>query len=240
LEFIFEGFLYFFITFYFGWIAKEWRYVQIPCVLSGVLGVLFLLFSPESPRFLVSTKRYDEARTSLNKIAKINGMGLGVADHFVFPKEQAAGNLYLEMVADEANKDDKVHGLESTKLRDLCKNPRTRSNLCFSAVIWCALIVNYYIVAFYLKYFPGNIFANSFTMAGSDIFSYMIAGIVLKKFGLTKSIICSLLTAALGASLYLFLFMKVSLIPLFIVLCRVGNSMLLNIVYVTNSTLFPT
>ena len=77
-------------------------------------------------------------------------------------------------------------------------------------------------------------------MAASDIFSYMIAGVVLKKFGLTKSIILSLLTAALGATLYLFLFMKVSLIPVFIVLCRVGNSMLLNIVYVTNSTLFPT
>ena len=77
-------------------------------------------------------------------------------------------------------------------------------------------------------------------MAASDIFSYMIAGVVLKKFGLTKSIILSLLTAALGATLDLFLFMKVSLIPVFIVLCRVGNSMLLNIVYVTNSTLFPT
>jgi MFS family permease len=100
--------------------------------------------------------------------------------------------------------------------------------------------VNYYILAFYLKYFPGNIFWNSFTMAFSDICSYLLAGYVLKKVGLTKSIISSLLTAALGSILYLFFFSSVSVIPLFIILCRVGNSMLLNIVYVTNSTLFPT
>ena len=125
-------------------------------------------------------------------------------------------------------------------MRDLCANPRTRSNLIFSAFIWCALIVNYYILAFYLKYFPGNIYWNSFTMAFSDICSYLLAGVVLKKVGLIKSIITSLLTAAFGASLYLFFFMEVSWIPIFIILCRVGNSMLLNIVYVTNSTLFPT
>jgi hypothetical protein len=83
-------------------------------VLSGIICVIFLLFSPESPRFLVSTKRYDEARQALNKIAKINGMGDKVAEKFVFPKEKAAGNVYLEMIADEANKDDKVHGLEGT------------------------------------------------------------------------------------------------------------------------------
>jgi len=67
-----------------------------------------LLFSPESPRFLVSTNRYDEARAALNKIAKVNGKEDGFADKFVFPKEQAGGNRYLEMVAEEANKDDKV------------------------------------------------------------------------------------------------------------------------------------
>lgn len=172
----------------------------------------------------------------------MNGKQDGFADKFVFPKEQADGNSYLEQVAEESNKDDKVvsQGLDGVRLKDLWANPRTRSNLCFSAVIWCALIVNYYILAFYLKYFPGNLFWNSFSMAFSDICSYLIAGLVLKRLGFTKSIIISLMTAALGASLYLFFFMEVSWIPFFIILCRVGNSMLLNIVYVTNSTLFPT
>ncbi len=51
----------------------------------------------------MSTKRYDEARLALNKIAKVNGKDDGFADKFVFPKEQADGNSYLEKVAEETN-----------------------------------------------------------------------------------------------------------------------------------------
>ena len=100
--------------------------------------------------------------------------------------------------------------------------------------------MNYYILAFYLKYFPGNVFTNSFTMGFSDIISYLIAGYVLKYLGFKKSVVVSLLTAGLGAVLYLFFFHVSFMIPVFIVLCRIGNSMLLNIMYMTNSTLFPT
>ena len=145
----------------------------------------------------------------------------------------------MEDVA-EKTEADSTHAIEGTNLKELINNKRLKSNLCFSAVIWCALIVTYYIVAFYLKYVPGNLFTNSLTMAFSDICSYLISGYVLKRFGLIKSVIISLNTAALGSILYLFFFHKVFFIPLFIVLCRIGNSMLLNIMYVTNSTLFPT
>ena len=106
-------------------------------------------------------------------------------------------------------------------------------------MVWCALIVNYYILAFYLKYFPGSLYTNSFAMAFSDIASYLISGYVLRVLGLTKSVIVSLVAAGAGALLYMLFFHQVALIPVFIVMCRIGNSMLLNIVYVTNNTLFP-
>jgi hypothetical protein len=77
-------------------------------------------------------------------------------------------------------------------------------------------------------------------MAFSDIIAYLISGFVIKRFGLSLSVIISLMTAVIGAVLYLFLFSHESWIPAFIILCRAGNSMLLNIMYVTNNTLFPT
>jgi hypothetical protein len=42
LEFIFEGFLFIFVTFYFGWISKEWKYMQVPTVTFGIVGFIFL------------------------------------------------------------------------------------------------------------------------------------------------------------------------------------------------------
>lgn len=77
-------------------------------------------------------------------------------------------------------------------------------------------------------------------MAFSDIFAYAGSHYVLNFFGLKKSVILSLSTAGLGSVLYIFFFHSLNMIPIFIVLCRIGNSMLLNIMYVTNNTLFPT
>jgi MFS family permease len=77
-------------------------------------------------------------------------------------------------------------------------------------------------------------------MAFSDVVSYLISGFVVRKTGLIMSVIISLVTASIGAVFYVFLFSEIEFIPLFIILCRIGNSMLLNIMYVTNSTLFPT
>ncbi|TNV72651.1 hypothetical protein FGO68_gene4741 [Halteria grandinella] len=249
--FIAEGFVFIAITIFFKWICKQWHYVLLPTVLFGMLGSVFLYLQPESPKWLVSVGKYQEARKSLNKIAEVNGLGTNVADKFVFPKEKAHGNAYLELIAEKEQKrseaEDEMlaenggsHDIDGSQIRELCKNPRYCSNLFFSAVIWCALIINYYVVAFYLKYFPGDIFQNTFFMAVADIMSYAVSALVVKKLGLILSVIISLSTAGLGSVLYLFYFHYVSLIPLFIVLCRIGNSMLLNIMYLTNQTLFPT
>ena len=91
LEFIFEALIFIFITVYFGWIAKEWRYMQLPIVMFGVIGSAFLVWTPESPRFLVGIRNYDKARVALNRIAQFNGMGVGVANGFIFDKEYSEG-----------------------------------------------------------------------------------------------------------------------------------------------------
>jgi hypothetical protein len=57
---------------YFWLIWKNWLGIEI---LAGVLGVISgigAFFMPESPKFLISKHRYDEARDSINRIASFN------------------------------------------------------------------------------------------------------------------------------------------------------------------------
>jgi len=68
---------------------------MIPNILNTIVGLLFLYFQPESPRFLVSMKRFDEARVAFNRIAKVNGLGDNFAANFIFTKEQHEVNLLL-------------------------------------------------------------------------------------------------------------------------------------------------
>lgn len=57
---------------YFWKIAKEW----IPLVMFGcalaLLSMLGAILMPESPKYLVTKGRYDEARTAITFIAKVN------------------------------------------------------------------------------------------------------------------------------------------------------------------------
>lgn len=91
-----------------------------------------------------------------------------------------------------------------------------------------------------MKYFPGNIFENSISFAVSDMIAYTISGSILKVTNTSRTLMLSYSVSIVGGTLYLIFHQKESLIPIFIILSRVGNAMSFNTVYVTNNKLFPT
>jgi len=58
IQFLSESFVYCFVCLYFMYISKNWIYLQIPNIGLTILGILFLYVMPETPRFLLSQKRY--------------------------------------------------------------------------------------------------------------------------------------------------------------------------------------
>ena len=98
---------------------------------------------------------------------------------------------------------------------------------------------NFYLITFYLKYFPGSLFLNSTCFGLSDIISYMITGFIFKKCGVTKTYVISSIIAGIGGILYLIFHNKKALIPIFIILSKMGTSMVNNTGYLANSKLFP-
>lgn len=63
---------------------------------------------------------------------------------------------------------------------------------------------NFYLITFYLKYFPGSIFKNSLWFAVSDFVSFVISGALLKKSNNpNKTLLISFSVSATGAVFYL-------------------------------------
>jgi hypothetical protein len=81
---------------------------------------------------------------------------------------------------------------------------------------------NYYLLTFYLKYFPGNIFENAGIYALSDFAAYIIAGVVLKFLSIANSFRVCFVLAFTGGMCYLCTSSNANLVPLFICLCRIG------------------
>ena len=112
--------------------------------------------------------------------------------------------------------------------------------MIFSCVIWSCSMFNFYLITFYLKYFPGSIFKNSIWFAVSDFLSYLASGSILKRTNLQRTLFCSYILSGAGSITYLLFYWDARLVPIFILLSRVGNSMAFNTVYVSNNRLFPT
>ena len=95
-------------------------------------------------------------------------------------------------------------------------------NLLASIVLYMEATFNYYLLSFYLKYFPGSIFENAGIFALSDFGAFIIAGVVLKLVSIPNAFRIALSSAFTGGMLYLCTSDNAGLVPVFICLARVG------------------
>lgn len=141
------------------------------------------------------------------------------------------------IIDDQEDEDEEEKGLS-----ELWKNRWLRINLICSCMVWLHGSFNFYMITFYLKYFPGNIFVNAMSFASADLMAYASSGVVLKFFSIKQGLWFSYGLATTASVAYLFLYKSENelMIPLLVASCRVGGSMSFNIGYVSVAKLFPT
>ena len=139
-------------------------------------------------------------------------------------------------------KDDKSLAPTSTSLKELFNERILKVNLGCSIMIWLLGSFNFYLITFYLKSFPGNIYINSMCFAGADLIAYMSSGFVLKFLTISKGLFFSYSLSLVGGLTYLLNYQTEStwLIPVLVCFSRIGGSMSFNIGYVSVARLFPT
>ena len=68
-----DSFMGFYLVGYLCYVDKDIVAVQHASIYLTLLSLVLFTFIPESPKWLISVRRYDEARQSLKTIAKMNG-----------------------------------------------------------------------------------------------------------------------------------------------------------------------
>lgn len=96
-----ESIVYLLDIVYFVYISDNWKYLQIPNVVLSFCGALWIWYWPETPRYLVAKKRFDEARACFKTIAKVNGANYMQIDEWIFEREAMDKELPIGVDIDE-------------------------------------------------------------------------------------------------------------------------------------------
>jgi hypothetical protein len=112
--------------------------------------------------------------------------------------------------------------------------------------LWAAILIyseasfNFYLLNFYLKYFPGNIFENSTYFACSDLVAFILAGLFMQYTSMKTSLRIGAVIGGIGGLLYLLMSERIDLVPIMICMARVGQSIIFNTAIISINRLFPT
>lgn len=104
---------------------------------------------------MIAKKRFTEARACFAKISYWNGKDPEQVKEWIFEREAMDLELpigFNVQLEEENNKAPDV------SWRDIWAIPVLRTNLWAAALLYAEGTFNFYLLSFYMKYFPGNIF----------------------------------------------------------------------------------
>lgn len=67
-----NGFVAVYTVIYYWFISKNWIYINAFGGVLTIVSAVGVFFLPESPKFYISRKKFDEARKSINVVAHFN------------------------------------------------------------------------------------------------------------------------------------------------------------------------
>ena len=195
-----------------------WFLQSIFLGLITIALIIFLIYVPESPRFLYVNNHFDESKESLRIIAEYNGViysnGRKYVD-FKFDKEIKGTEIdEVPLVASQ----------NSSKLRKQLELDDTTYfwNVVKLSILWTASSFCTYEIFFMSKYFAGSIYMITYLDGIAGLISTILGDQMYSRLRVKISFIFSVSLTLFGAS-FIFLFEQDYLTPYFIDDCGANS-----------------
>uniref|UniRef100_A0A6I8NF29 Solute carrier family 22 member 3 n=1 Tax=Ornithorhynchus anatinus TaxID=9258 RepID=A0A6I8NF29_ORNAN len=203
-----------------AYLIPKWQGIQLAITLPNFLFLLYYWVIPESPRWLITRKKGEEALKILRDIAKYNGRYLSPS--------------YTEItVTDEE--------VSNPSFLDLVRTPQMRKCTLILMFAWFTSAVVYQGLVMRLGIIGGNLYLDFFISGVVELPAAFLILLTIERFGRRLPFALSNLVAGVTCLVTVFLpegtpWLRTSVATL----GRLGITMAFEIVYLVNSELYPT
>ncbi|KAJ8029556.1 Organic cation transporter protein [Holothuria leucospilota] len=198
-------------------LIRKWRYLQLTISLIPLLNLLSMFVVPESPRWLLSQKRTDQAMKILQKMSKVNGESLPKMDEL----------------------EDEGEDVKPLTTFDMLRSPILSMRLFVMMFVWFIHTLVYYGLALSAADFGVSVYL-AFLFGGFvELPAYVLTGVTMELFGRRPSTFVFMMIGGLNCILTPF----VPLGPIRTIVATIGKfgiSSSFALVYVWAVEIFPT
>jgi len=218
---------------------RDWRTLQLVISLPIFLPVLLFWVLPESTRWLITKKRFDEARELIIEAAKMNGKH--VPEHLLIKPIVDEQNVKPIVMTTVGHVVDEKNKIQPENIVGIFRTPVLCRRLCVMFTAWVAAVMSYYGITYSTSNLSGNFFINYEMTMVVEIPACIFGGYLMGVVGRRITVCGSLLIGGLAC-------LATGLVPadptMYRVVCsmigKFFTSFILGCVYAYTSELFPT
>ena len=178
----------------------------------------------ESPRYLASKNKFDEARQVLNTIAKIN---LGKEVKIRFEREN---EIKQDKNKNSTDAEQKIKSEQTIATSKLFSSSKLRPYTIILPFIWFVTAFAFFAFNFEIKYLTTEIYFSNFLLFTSEGTTYFLSNKMMIYLGKKYSMIISFLISAVSYFLFYFYKEEKEIVIFNLIFCsKFGASALLNI-----------
>ncbi|XP_033995987.1 solute carrier family 22 member 4-like [Trematomus bernacchii] len=205
------------------WIAygiREWRTLLAVLSSTAVVYIPLWWFIPESPRWLITQGRVEEAEAIVREAARKNKIE---APAVIFKESEASAQF------------------KKYTMLDILKSKKIRCITLMCLILWMAINIGYFGLSLNTSNLSGNPFMNCFLSATTEVPAYVVSTVLLKKCP-RRALLSSFLVIG-GGVLLLIQFIPEDLQYVALALEMTGKfgfTMAFSVVYIYTAEVYPT